>query len=123
MEKKENQNMDLKLGQKYFDEKQSGLMVSGVEEPEAILLTTENKIQKVVTACNKSHNGPIIGGAQWANSGVQGTLTHNFQFKYIKKYLENKKSKYIKMFNLIILNFHDIFFFLNFKIFLHKFFF
>ena len=64
--KKENQNVasDLKLAQKYFDEKQSGLMVSGVEEPEAILLTTENKIQKVVTACNKSHNGPIISNEE-----------------------------------------------------------
>ena len=45
------------------------------------------------------------GGAQWANSGVQGTLTHNFGFKYIKNYLENKKSKYIKIFNLIFFKF------------------
>ena len=48
-----------------------------------------------------------LRGAQWANSGVQGTLTHNFRFKYIKNYLENKKSKYIKIFNLFFfLNFH-----------------
>ena len=62
MEKKRKSKpaSDLKLAQKYSNEKQSGLMVSGVDEPEAILLTTENKVQKVATACNKSHNAMAL---------------------------------------------------------------
>ena len=64
-------------------------------------------------------------GAQWANSGVQGTLTHNFRFKYIKNYLENKKSKYIKNFNLIFFKFSQKKIFEKFskKFFLKNFFF
>ena len=81
--------------------------------------------RQVTKKMGGGHSGPI-----------QGTLTHNFRFKYIKNYLENKKSKYIKNFNLIFFKFSRkkifekkskkkflIFFFLKKKNFKEKFFF
>ena len=45
--------------QKEFTENQKALIANGVTPPEAIQMTAENKIQRVVEQCRKSHGGPI----------------------------------------------------------------
>ena len=45
--------------QKEFTESQKALIANGVTPPEAIQMTAENKIQRVVEQCRKSHGGPI----------------------------------------------------------------
>ena len=42
-----------------FTDRQKPLIASGVTPPEAIQMTTQNKIQRVVELCRKSHGGPI----------------------------------------------------------------
>lgn len=42
-----------------FDSKQKSLIDAGVTPPDAILLTSENKVQRVVEQCRQSHGGPI----------------------------------------------------------------
>ena len=45
--------------QKEFDSKQRALIDAGVLPADAILMTAENKIQRVVAQCRRSHGGPI----------------------------------------------------------------
>ena len=45
--------------QQKFDEKQRALLKAGVSKTDATILKEENKIQRVVQQCRKSHNGPI----------------------------------------------------------------
>ena len=45
--------------QQEFDSKQKSLIDAGVVPADAILLTAENKIQRVVEQCRRSHGGPI----------------------------------------------------------------
>ena len=45
--------------QQEFDTKQKTLIEAGVAPADAILLTTENKIQRVVDQCRRSHGGPV----------------------------------------------------------------
>ena len=42
-----------------FNQKQEALLKAGVSKTDAILLQEENKIQRVVQQCRRSHNGPI----------------------------------------------------------------
>ena len=42
-----------------FDSKQKSLIAAGVVPADALLMTTENKIQRVVDQCRRSHGGPI----------------------------------------------------------------
>ena len=42
-----------------FTNKQKDLVSAGVKPSDAVLLTNENKIQRVVEQCRKSHGGPI----------------------------------------------------------------
>ena len=82
----------------------SNQALCSILEPHIVFFSLRDQaIETVPTRYTLSGEGGR--GAQWANSGVQGTLTHNFRFKYIKNYLENKKSKYIKIFNLIFFKF------------------
>ena len=55
--KKKAKEMD-KIQQK-FDSNQKSLIDAGVVPADAILLTAENKIQRVVEQCRRSHGGPI----------------------------------------------------------------
>ena len=45
--------------QKEFDAKQKALIDAGVTPADAVLMTTENKIQRVVDQCRRSHGGPV----------------------------------------------------------------
>ena len=45
--------------QKEFTENQKALIASGVTPPEAIQITAQNRIQRVVEQCRRSHGGPI----------------------------------------------------------------
>ena len=45
--------------QNEFDSKQRALIDAGVLPADAVLMTAENKIQRVVAQCRKSHGGPI----------------------------------------------------------------
>ena len=45
--------------QKVFTEDQKALIANGVTPPEAIQITAQNRIQRVVEQCRKSHGGPI----------------------------------------------------------------
>ena len=45
--------------QKEFTDNQKALIASGVTPPEAIQITAQNRIQRVVEMCRKSHGGPI----------------------------------------------------------------
>ena len=45
--------------QKEFSENQKALIASGVTPPEAIQITAQNRIQRVVEQCRRSHGGPI----------------------------------------------------------------
>ena len=42
-----------------FDTRQKNLMASGLREDEAVILSKESQIQRVVRQCKESHNGPI----------------------------------------------------------------
>ena len=45
--------------QRDFDLKQKSLIEAGVAPADAVLMTAENKVQRVVEQCRKSHGGPI----------------------------------------------------------------
>ena len=45
--------------QREFTENQKALIASGVTPPEAIQITAQNRIQRVVEQCRRSHGGPI----------------------------------------------------------------
>ena len=45
--------------QQEFDAKQKSLIEAGVAPADAILMTSENKIQRVVDQCRRSHGGPV----------------------------------------------------------------
>ena len=45
--------------QQEFDAKQKALIDAGVAPADAILITSENKIQRVVDQCRRSHGGPV----------------------------------------------------------------
>ena len=47
-----------------FDAKQKGLIEAGVAPADAILLTSQNKIQRVVEQCRRSHGGPITEASE-----------------------------------------------------------
>ena len=42
-----------------FDQRQKGLMAAGLREDEAVIVSKESQVQKVVRACKASHGGPI----------------------------------------------------------------
>ena len=42
-----------------FDSKQKLLIEAGVVPADALLITSQNKIQRVVEQCRRSHGGPI----------------------------------------------------------------
>ena len=50
-----------------FDAKQKGLIEAGVAPADAILLTSQNKIQRVVEQCRRSHGGPITEASEIEN--------------------------------------------------------
>jgi len=50
---------ELDVIQSVFDKKQEALLKAGVTKTDEIILQEENKIQRVVQQCRKSHNGPI----------------------------------------------------------------
>jgi hypothetical protein len=50
---------DMDMMQKEFDDKQKSLIEAGVVPADAILITSQNKIQRVVEQCRRSHGGPI----------------------------------------------------------------
>ena len=45
--------------QQEFDAKQKSLIEAGVAPADVILMTSENKIQRVVDQCRRSHGGPV----------------------------------------------------------------
>ena len=51
---------DLKVSQAQFREKQKLLKSNGLEDADIAIVTTENKIQRVVRQCKKSHGGPLV---------------------------------------------------------------
>ena len=50
-----------------FDAKQKGLIEAGGAPADAILLTSQNKIQRVVEQCRRSHGGPITEASEIEN--------------------------------------------------------
>ena len=42
-----------------FDAKQKALIDAGVAPADAVLMTSENKIQRVVDQCRRSHGRPV----------------------------------------------------------------
>ena len=64
MRKKKRELQEL---QSTFNEKQDALLKAGVTKTDAILLNEENKIQRVVQQCRKSHNGPITNAEELEN--------------------------------------------------------
>ena len=42
-----------------FDQRQNSLMSSGLREDEAVILSKETQVQRVVHQCKESHGGPI----------------------------------------------------------------
>ena len=50
---------ELDTQQQEFDVKQKSLIEAGVTPADAILITSQNKIQRVVVQCRRSHGGPI----------------------------------------------------------------
>ena len=50
----------LKLIQNLFDVNQEALRTAGVSDADAAVITTSNKIQRVVRQCKEHHNGPIV---------------------------------------------------------------
>ena len=59
---KENKQASKKLKelQKVFDREQDALRSSGVSDSDISVITTSNKIQRVVKQCKTHHNGPLI---------------------------------------------------------------
>ena len=55
----ENEKCELESIQSTFNEKQDAPLKAGVTKTDAILLQEENKVQRGVQLCRKSHNGPI----------------------------------------------------------------
>ena len=51
---------NLKVLQNIFDKKQNALRSSGVSDPDIAIITTSNKIQRVVKQCKVNHNGPLV---------------------------------------------------------------
>lgn len=49
----------LEIKQQKFDQKQKELIASNVDEEDAAKLATSNKVIRCVSACKKSHQGPI----------------------------------------------------------------
>ena len=58
---------EMDIMQKEFDKKQKALIAAGVVPADAILITSENKIQRVVEQCRRSHGGPITDEAEVEN--------------------------------------------------------
>ena len=50
---------EIDKAQKEFSDNQKALIASGVTPPEAIQMTAQNRIHRVVEQCRKSHGGPI----------------------------------------------------------------
>ena len=45
--------------QSTFNEKQEALLKAGVTKSDAIILQEENRVQRTVQLCRKSHGGPV----------------------------------------------------------------
>ena len=58
---------EMDIMQKEFDKKQKALIAAGVVPADAILITSENKIQRVVEQCRRSHGGPITEESEVEN--------------------------------------------------------
>ena len=58
---------EMDIMQKEFDKKQKALIAAGVVPADAILITSENKIQRVVEQCRRSHGGSITNDEEVEN--------------------------------------------------------